>query len=90
MKGVYVESTGLYVRQMFRKPMFQMTLYYQLSNQEVDVLDVADFCIIEFPKPKHNRVCINSILQKKRFIELNELTSISEKFKISVNDIIGG
>lgn len=33
---------------------------------------------------------LNSILQKKRFIELNELISISEKFKISVNDIIGG
>lgn len=33
---------------------------------------------------------LDSILQKKRFIELNELTSISEKFKISVNDIIGG
>ena len=32
---------------------------------------------------------LNLILQKKRFIELNELISISEKFKISVDDIIG-
>lgn len=37
-----------------------------------------------------NSQSLDSILQKKRFIELNELISISEKFKISVNDIIGG
>ena len=35
-----------------------------------------------------NSQSLDSILQKKRFIELNELISISEKFKISVNDII--
>ena len=33
---------------------------------------------------------LDLILQKKRFIELNELISISEKFKILVDDIIGG
>ena len=31
---------------------------------------------------------LDSILSKKRFIELYELMKISEKFKISVNDII--
>lgn len=31
---------------------------------------------------------LDSILSKKRFIELDELIGISEKFKISVNDII--
>lgn len=31
---------------------------------------------------------LDSILSKKRFIELHELMKISEKFKISVNDII--
>ncbi len=33
---------------------------------------------------------LESILHKKRFIELNELIGISEKFKIPVNDIING
>lgn len=33
---------------------------------------------------------LDSILSKKRFIELYELMKISEKFKISVNDIING
>lgn len=33
---------------------------------------------------------LDSILQKKRFIELDEIIGISEKFNISVNDIIGG
>ena len=33
---------------------------------------------------------LDSILSKKRFIELYELIKISEKFKISVNDIING
>ncbi len=33
---------------------------------------------------------LDSILSKKRFIELDELIGISEKFKISVNDIING
>ena len=33
---------------------------------------------------------LDSILSKKRFIELDELISISEKFKISVDDIING
>ncbi len=47
--------------------------------------------VIEFSKYVNmNSQSLNSILQKKRFIELNELISISEKFKISVNDIIGG
>ena len=46
---------------------------------------------IEFSKYVNmNSQNLNSILQKKRFIELNELISISEKFKISVNDIIDG
>jgi transcriptional regulator with XRE-family HTH domain len=46
--------------------------------------------VIEFSKYVNmNSQNLNSILQKKRFIELNELISISEKFKISVNDIIG-
>lgn len=47
--------------------------------------------VIEFSKYVNmNSQNLNSILQKKRFIELNELISISEKFKISVNDIIDG
>lgn len=33
---------------------------------------------------------LESIISKKRFIELDELIGISEKFKISVNDIING
>ena len=37
-----------------------------------------------------NSQILDSILQKKRFIELDELIGISEKFKISVNDIIDG
>lgn len=46
--------------------------------------------VIEFSKYVNmNSQNLNSILQKKRFIELNELISISEKFNISVNDIIG-
>ena len=45
---------------------------------------------IEFSKYVNmNSQSLNSILQKKRFIELNELINISEKFKVSVNDIIG-
>ncbi|WP_297142005.1 hypothetical protein [uncultured Eubacterium sp.] len=47
--------------------------------------------LIEFSKYVNmNSQNLDSILQKKRFIELNELISISEKFKISVNDIIDG
>lgn len=47
--------------------------------------------VIEFSKHVNiNSQNLDSILQKKRFIELNELISISEKFKIPVNDIIGG
>jgi transcriptional regulator with XRE-family HTH domain len=46
--------------------------------------------VIEFSKYVNiNSQNLDSILQKKRFIELNELISISEKFRISVNDIIG-
>lgn len=37
-----------------------------------------------------NSESLDLILQKKRFIELDEIISISKKFKISVNDIIGG
>ena len=35
-----------------------------------------------------NSQILGLILQKKRFIELDELIGISEKFKVSVNDII--
>lgn len=33
---------------------------------------------------------LDSVLSNKRFIELDELTKISEKFKVSINDIVKG
>ena len=53
-----------------------------IYNSGMSLIDFAKYIDI-------NSQNLDSILQKKRFIELNELISISEKFKISVNDIIG-
>ena len=33
---------------------------------------------------------LDSILSKKRFIELDELIKVSERFKVSINDIVNG
>lgn len=33
---------------------------------------------------------LDSILSKKRFIELDELMKVSERFKVSINDIVNG
>jgi len=33
---------------------------------------------------------LDSILSKKRFIELDELIKVSEKFEVSINNIVNG
>lgn len=68
------------------KTNYQDNIIHFLKTQIYD----SGKSVIEFSKYVNmNSQNLNSILQKKRFIELNELISISEKFKISVNDIIG-
>ena len=54
-----------------------------IYNSRVSLIDFAKYIDM-------NCQILDSILQKKRFIELDELIGISEKFKISVNDIIDG
>ena len=54
-----------------------------IKNSGMSLIDFAKYIDID----KQN---LESIISKKRFIELDELIGISEKFKISVNDIING
>lgn len=54
-----------------------------IYNSRMSLIDFAKYIDM-------NSQNLDSILQKKRFIELDELIGISEKFNISVNDIIGG
>ena len=54
-----------------------------IYNSRMSLIDFAKYIDM-------NSQILDSILQKKRFIELDELIGISEKFKISVNDIIDG
>lgn len=52
-----------------------------IKNSGMSLIDFAKYIDID-------KQSLDSILSKKRFIELDELIGISEKFKISVNDII--
>ena len=52
-----------------------------IKNSGMTLMDFARHIDID-------KQSLDSILSKKRFIELDELIGISEKFKISVNDII--
>lgn len=52
-----------------------------IKDSRMSLLDFAKYIDID-------KQSLDSILSKKRFIELDELIGISEKFKISVNDII--
>lgn len=54
-----------------------------IKNSGMSLIDFAKYINID----KQN---LESIISKKRFIELDEFIGISEKFKISVNDIING
>lgn len=54
-----------------------------IKNSGMSLMDFAKYIDID-------KQSLDSILSKKRFIELDELIGISEKFKISVNDIING
>lgn len=52
-----------------------------IKNSRMSLMDFSNYIDID-------KQSLDSILSKKRFIELDELIGISEKFKISVNDII--
>lgn len=52
-----------------------------IYNSRMSLIDFAKYIDM-------NSQILGLILQKKRFIELDELIGISEKFKVSVNDII--
>lgn len=52
-----------------------------IKNSRMSLMDFSNYIDIQ-------KQSLDSILSKKRFIELYELMKISEKFKISVNDII--
>lgn len=52
-----------------------------IKNSGMSLIDFAKYIDID-------KQCLDSILLKKRFIELDELIAISEKFKIPVNDVI--
>ena len=52
-----------------------------IKNSRMSLMDFSNYIDID-------KQSLDSILSKKRFIELYELMKISEKFKISVNDII--
>lgn len=54
-----------------------------VKNSGMSLIDFAKYINID----KQN---LESMISKKRFIEVDELIDISEKFKISVNDIING
>lgn len=54
-----------------------------IKNSGMSLMDFAKYIDID-------KQCLDSILLKKRFIELDELMKISEKFKVSINDIING
>lgn len=52
-----------------------------IKNSRMSLMDFSNYIDID-------KQSLDSILSKKRFIELYELLKISEKLKISVNDII--
>lgn len=52
-----------------------------IKSSRMSLIDFSNYIDID-------KQSLDSILSKKRFIELYELMKISEKFKISVNDII--
>lgn len=55
----------------------------QIKNSGMSLQDFA----IAIDTEKQN---LDSVLSNKRFIELDELIKISEKFKVSINDIVNG
>lgn len=54
-----------------------------IKNSGMSLINFAKYIDID-------KQSLDSILSKKRFIELDELIGISEEFKISINDIING
>lgn len=54
-----------------------------IKNSDMSLLDFAISIDID-------KQSLDSIISKKRFIELGELIKISKKFKVSINDIVNG